>query len=79
VAPRDVITAVALLFSCVKKPGLDAAVMEADVIIACITPSFGSGIPPNDAPAPFPRVENESGPRRRVDEIPSYVPRWSPS
>jgi hypothetical protein len=53
--------------------------MEPDVIIACITPSFGSGIPPNDAPAPFPGVEKESGPRRRADEIPSYVPRWSPS
>jgi hypothetical protein len=29
----------------VKKPGLDAAAMEPDVIMSCITPSFGGGIP----------------------------------
>jgi hypothetical protein len=29
----------------VKKPELDAAAMEPDVIMLCITPSFGGGIP----------------------------------
>jgi hypothetical protein len=48
----------------VKKPGLDAAAMEPDVIISCITLSFGGGIP---------GLEKESGPRRRADEMPSCI------
>jgi hypothetical protein len=47
----------------VKKPGLAAAAMEPDVIMSCITPSFGGGIP----------WEKESGPRRRAGEIPSCI------
>jgi hypothetical protein len=45
----------------VKKPGLAAAAMEPDVIMSCITPSFGGGIP---------WEEKESGPRRRAGEMP---------
>jgi hypothetical protein len=47
----------------VKKPGLDAAAMEPNVIISCITLSFGSGIP----------WEKESGPRHRAGEMPSCI------
>jgi hypothetical protein len=36
---------VALASSCVKKPGFTAAAMKPDVIMSCITPSFGGGIP----------------------------------
>jgi hypothetical protein len=36
---------VALASSYVKKPGFAAAAMEPDVIMSCITPSFGGGIP----------------------------------
>jgi hypothetical protein len=36
--------------------------MEPDVIMSCITPSFGGGIP------------YESGPRRRAGEMPSCIP-----
>jgi hypothetical protein len=45
--PRDAAATafVALASSCVKKPGLDAVAMEPDVIMSCITPSFGGGIP----------------------------------
>jgi hypothetical protein len=38
--------------------------MEPDVIMLCITPSFGGGIP---------WEEKESGPRRRAGEIPSFI------
>jgi hypothetical protein len=34
-----------LASSCVKKPGFAAVAMEPDVIMSCITPSFGGGIP----------------------------------
>ena len=62
--PCDATASVALASSCVKNPGLDAAAMEPDVIISCITGSFGAGIP---------GLEKESGPRRRAGEMPSYV------
>jgi hypothetical protein len=54
---------VALASSCVKKPGLDAAAMEPDVIMSYIRPSFDGGI----------LWEKESGPRRRADEMPSFI------
>jgi hypothetical protein len=54
---------VALASSCVKKPGLDATAMEPDVIMSCITPSFGGGFP----------WEKKSGPRRRAGEMPSCI------
>jgi hypothetical protein len=47
----------------VKKPGLDVAAMDPDVIMSCITPSFGGSIP----------LEKESGPRRRAGEMPSCI------
>jgi hypothetical protein len=47
----------------VKKPGLDAAAIEPDVIMSCITPSFGDCIP----------WEKESGPRRRASKMPSCI------
>jgi hypothetical protein len=53
---------VALASSCVKKPGIDGG-HGADVIMSCITPSFGGGIP----------WEKESGPRRRAGEMPSCI------
>jgi hypothetical protein len=62
-APRDATASVALASSCVKKPGLDAEAMEPDVIMSCIMPSFGGGIP----------LEKESGPRRRAGEMPSCI------
>jgi hypothetical protein len=62
-APRAVTAFVALASSCVKKPGLDAAAMEPDVIMSCITSSFGGGIP----------LEKESGPRRRAGEAPLCI------
>jgi hypothetical protein len=37
--------------------------MESDVIMSCITPSFGGGIP----------WEKESGPRRRAGEMASCI------
>jgi hypothetical protein len=37
--------------------------MEPDVIMSCITPSFGGGIP----------LEKESGPQRRASEMPSCI------
>jgi hypothetical protein len=52
----------ALASSCVKKPGLDAAAMEPDVIMSCITPSFSDGIP-----------WEESGPWHRAGEMPSCI------
>jgi hypothetical protein len=62
--PRAVTTAsVVLASSCVKKPGLDATAMEPDVIMSCITPSFGGGIP----------LEKESNPRCRAGEMPSCI------
>jgi hypothetical protein len=54
---------VALASSCVKKLGLDAAAMEPNMIMSCITLSFGGGIP----------LEKESGPRRRAGEMPLCI------
>jgi hypothetical protein len=55
---RTATASVALASSCVKKPWLDAAAMEPDVIMSCITPSFGDDI----------SLEKESGPRRRASD-----------